>query len=344
MSRQVAGAATHYFTESVERGDICWDEWIGRADRDRRDVAEFIGAAPEAVAFLQNASLGLNIVARSFESSKRVLAVRPEFPSCTTPFLRAGHLLSFIETPISGYVDSDMVNQAIDEHKSDLFVLSAVQYANGFRADLKAIGKVCRERNVIFVVDATQSIGAYGIDMVRDGIGVLVFSGYKWATAGYGNAVLATGSGWKEKLPPLVGWRSAKQAYDLENDRLDLLPTGVGHEMGHPPFPGIFAMGEAIRLFSEPTKVEIEQNILRLTSELRNGLDSFGLNVRSVADPAHRSGITLVELTGAQRIKEELQKRNVWVTARQGGLRISVHTYNNSADIQWLLDELKVLA
>ncbi|NQV73296.1 aminotransferase class V-fold PLP-dependent enzyme, partial [bacterium] len=270
MSRQVAAAATQYFNESVEQGDICWNTWLARADRDRVDVANFIGADSISVAFLQNASLGLNIVARSFDSNIEVLAIKPEFPSCTTPFLRAGHTVTFLDTPASGYVDADMVKTSLSQSSKDVFVLSSVQFANGFRADLQAIGKVCQELGALFVVDATQSIGAFGIDMIRDRIDVLVFSGYKWATAGYGNAVLATGNRWPQtRIPPLVGWRSAKQAYDLENFRLDMLPSGIGHEMGHPPFPCIFAMGEALRLLDEPNSIELESRITGLTLQLR---------------------------------------------------------------------------
>jgi cysteine desulfurase / selenocysteine lyase len=344
MSHQVAKAATQYFKESVEQGDICWNTWLARADRDRVDVGKFIGADSISVAFLQNASLGLNIVARSFESNIEVLAIKPEFPSCTTPFLRAGHTVTFMDTPASGYVDADMVKASLSESPKDVFVLSSVQFANGFRADLQAIGTVCQDLGALFIVDATQSIGAFGIDMVRDHIDVLVFSGYKWATAGYGNAVLATGNRWPQtSIPPLVGWRSAKQAYDLENFRLDMLPGGIGHEMGHPPFPCIFAIGEALRLLGQPKMTELESRITELTIQLREGLSALDLPIRSDGSANHLSGITLIELVNAGEIKFKLQERDVWVTARQGGLRISVHAYNNSADVEWLLRELELL-
>ena len=344
MSHQVAQAAIEYFNESVEHGDICWNTWLKRADRDRVDVAKFIGADSISVAFLQNASLGLNIVARTFDSNIEVLAIKPEFPSCTTPFLRAGHTVTFLDTPASGYVDAEMIKTSLTESHKDVVVLSSVQFANGFRADLKAIGKVCQDMGALFIVDATQSIGAFGVDMVRDHIDVLVFSGYKWATAGYGNAVLATANSWSQtSIPPLVGWRSAKQAYDLENFRLDMLPGGVGHEMGHPPFPCIFAMGEALRLLAEPNMAELESRITDLTRQLREGLSNLNLPIRSDGTPNHMSGITLVDLLNADEIKAKLQERDVWVTARQGGLRISVHAYNNSSDVEWLLRELELL-
>ena len=340
MSRQVAASGIQYFNESVQDGDINWNRWLDRSETDRGDVATFVGASKAATSFLQNASLGLNIVARSLPASSHILAIRPEFPSCTTPFIRAGHAVSFVETAPPGYVDASMVSSALESGSYDLFVLSSVQFANGFRADLESIGKTCRSHGTLFVVDATQSIGAFGIDLERDHIDALVFSGYKWATAGYGNAVLATGGAWPSGIPPLVGWRSAKQAYDLENDRLDMVPSGIGHEMGHPPFPGIFAMGEALRLLSEPPKGAISKRICSLSSYLREGLAEWGIESRSDQTPEHTSGITLALLEDAGAVKNYLQERNIWVTARHGGLRISVHAYNSTEDLDWLLREL----
>ena len=340
MSTQVAEAAISYFRESVEEGDINWNRWIDRSESDRADVAAFVGAAKEAIAFLQNASLGLNIVARSLLPGSRVLAIRPEFPSCTTPFIRAGMEVSFIETAPSGFVDDTMVSKVLKSKRFDIFVLSSVQFANGFRASLESIGRVCRDLGVLFAVDATQSIGAFDINMTRDHIDALTFSGYKWATAGYGNAVLATGGAWPITVPPLVGWRSAKSAYELENDRLDLHHAGIGHEMGHPPFPGIFAMGEALRLLSEPPKGAISERIVGLSTYLRARLKELGIDSRSDPSSEHTSGIVLAEMKDASIIKNQLQERSVWVTARQGGLRISVHAYNSTADVDWLIQAL----
>lgn len=343
MSRQVAAAANRYYTESVEEGDVCWNRWVARADEDRSFVAQTIGCDVGAVSFLQNASLGFNIAALSLPLNSHVLAIEPEFPSCTTPFIRAGHQVSFIPTDQSGFIDTTMLEKAIAKTNPDVFVLSSVQFANGFNADLTTLGQTCRSHGVYFIVDATQSIGAFDVKMDRDFVDVLVFSGYKWATAGYGNAVYATGEYWPAGDPPLIGWRSANNAYDLVNNRLDLLQTGVGHEMGHPPFPGIFTMAEALRLMNEPPAGAISTRIQDLTAYLRRGLEDLGVPIRSHSDPQFVSGITLAEMHEAQAIKKKLEAEQVWVTARQGGLRVSVHAYNNTRDIDWFLASLRTL-
>jgi len=344
MSRQVAAAANRYYTEAVEEGDVCWNRWVKRSDEDRAFVAQTIGCSVDAVAFLQNASLGFNIAALSIKPEAVILALDAEFPSCTTPFIRAGHTVRFVPVPSSGYIDASQLKRAIIDTKPSVFVLSSVQFANGFNADLQSLGQVCRDLGVHFIVDATQSIGAFDVHMGRDSIDVLIFSGYKWATAGYGNAVFATGPHWLQVNPPLIGWRSAHNAYDLVNNKLDLIPSGIGHEMGHPPFPGIFTMAEALRLMKEPPAGAISERIRELTGYLRQGLHALGIPIRSHTDPHHYSGITLAEMKNASRVKKDLEAKNIWVTARQGGLRISVHAYNDTQDIDWFLSELGLCA
>src|SRR5437867_12155053 len=79
-----------------------------------------------------------------------------------------------------GVIDVDDLQRSIAAH-TRVLVTSSVQFATGFRQDLAALGRLCRERNLIFVVDATQGMGVFTIEVVASGIDFLVFSGYTWA-------------------------------------------------------------------------------------------------------------------------------------------------------------------
>ena len=82
-------------------------------------------------------------------------------------------------------IDLEDVQRSITA-ETRILVASYVQFATGFRQDLVSTGRLCRDRKLIFVVDATQGMGVFPIDVVASGIDFLVFSGYKWAQAGYG--------------------------------------------------------------------------------------------------------------------------------------------------------------
>lgn len=343
MASQTAAAAQRYYDESVANGDIGWDAWLERSDQDRVDVARIVGAEPDRISFLPNASLGFNILALGLPSPLRICALDTEFPSCTTPFLRQGASMHFISTQRQGQFELDDLDDALSSG-ADAFVVSSVQFANGFRADLEAISQVCRRHETLLLVDATQSIGAFPIDMQTMGIDALVFSGYKWATAGYGNAVMVTGDRWPSGLPPLVGWRSARDAYALENNRLDMLTDGIAHELGHPPFPGLFTLSEALRLLDETGIEAISQRILELVTTLQSGLHDMGVETRSSRKRQDSSGIVLVEAEDPARVCAALKQRNVWTSAREGGIRVSLHAYNDESDIQGFLEALQAVS
>lgn len=333
MAREVAAAGAAYYTEALAHGDTYWNSWLERTEQARQDVANAVGADPNSVSFLQNASLAMNIVARAIEPGSIVLALDNEFPSCTTPFIRNSCELRFIETDASGYFDADMLKRHISA-KPDVFVISSVQFATGFRVELAELGALCRTAGIMLVVDASQSVGAFPIDMERDVIDVLIFTGCKWATAGYGIAAMVTAPAWMEVEPPLVGWRSARNPYALENDRIDVRRTGIGHEMGHPTFPGIFAMGEAMRQLKKVGIAALASRINGLVQKLRDGFTERGICLRTHQDPRYGSGILLAEVGDPDELCSSLSSDGVWVSSRCGGLRVSAHGYNTDGDIE----------
>lgn len=340
ISDRAASAGRAYYDEAEHRADTAWNEWLHRSDKVREQVASLVGGETSQVSFLQNSSLGLNVIARSFEQPTNVVALDKEFPSCTTPWMRAGHRVRFIETPPDGSFDPCDLRRAL-RPSDQVFVLSSVQFATGFRSNLEQLGSVCENAGVHFVVDATQSICSYELDMVRDHINGLVFSGYKWATAGYGIAVMCLKGELAERQPPLVGWRSADAPYLLENDRLNLSTSGIGHEMGHPTFPGIFTLGAALSLFDEFGVENVSARIDGLCEKLRDRLRDGGFRIVSSLEPGTTSGITLIAVEESDEWAEALQRRNVWVSSRRGSLRISVHAYNNENDLEHLIEAMQ---
>jgi selenocysteine lyase/cysteine desulfurase len=168
----------------------------------------------------------------------------------------------------------------------------------------------------------------------QPGIDALVFSGYKWIGAGYGIAPLYVR---KETLEarglPAVGWRSTKKPYDLTNDRLDLTGEARGFELGHPPFPGIFALNGALQLIDEISIGRIEARVHELTQHLHARMDEAKIPIRSPRAQKHRSGITMVGVDDPAAVAQELKERNVFTSARGESLRVSLHFYNNHDDI-----------
>ncbi|MFB3133411.1 MAG: aminotransferase class V-fold PLP-dependent enzyme [Rhodothermales bacterium] len=340
LSAYAADAAKRYYDEAHTQADVLWDEWLDRAEHVRAQTARFLNADPDEIAFLPNSSLGLNLAAHLFDGEGDVLTTEDEFPSGTLPWLQRGHAVRFLPTDDEGGVSTEAIAEAVETQTRRL-VTSSVQYQTGFRHDLAALGCLCRARDLTFIVDATQGVGAFPLDVRRQQIDVLVFSGYKWATAGYGIAVLYIRKDLlASRALPMVGWRSARTPYALVNDRLDLAAHTTTLELGHPLFPGIFALGGALRLFEEIGSDQITARVHALTAYLHRRLAEHHLTILSTQDPAHRSGITMLGVEDPQQVVDELKAQNIFVAARGRGIRVSLHFYNNHDDVDCFVNAL----
>ncbi len=341
VSDAVAEAGKQYFDDFHQDGDTHWPDWRARAEAIRALAAATLNAEPREIAFVPTASHGLNLLAQMLGGpGVGVLTVAREFPSVTLPWINQGSPVTFLEPADDGAIDLDSAARAVTPETRHL-VISHVQYRTGYRHDLGALRAFCDDNGLTMIVDATQSAGAYPLDVARHRVDALVTSAYKWLGAGYGVAVLYLRDGLRTTLaPPAVGWRSARVPYDMLYDRLDLTDEAEGYELGHPPIPGILALGASLGLLREIGIERIAARIDALTSALHDRAAAKGMRVTSTTVPAARSGITIIALDAAEAAHAELLRRRVFVSRYGDSLRVSLHFYNDESDVERLIDEL----
>ena len=344
LSVVAAREGKRYYDEMAEYGDVAWESWLYQAEQIREKLAAFVNAEARSIAFTYSTSHGMNLIAGMLDRCGDVLCPADEFPSCTLPWLQQRYRVDFVSSRERGVIDLDDIRKSITAN-TRVLVTSFVQFATGFRQDLVALGRLCEERNLTFVVDATQGMGVFPIDVVNSGIDFLVFSGYKWAQAGYGVGGLYVAPRFlSPALFPTAGWWSVRDPEAVVNDRVDLKETAAALEVGCPHFAGIFALGAALTLFEEIGKPRIEERIHELTDRLHGRLDAERLNVASPLKREQRSGITIIEMRDAPDIVKRLAERKIIVSARGKGLRVSVHIFNNFDDIDRLIAALREVA
>jgi len=341
MSRAAAAAGRQYFDEILEGGDTHWPAWLERTEQVRASLAALLHATPGEIAFMPTASLGMNLIAQMLaRPGGRILVADREFPSVTLPWLNLGAELTVLPLAEDGSVDVQDVERHIDA-RTTAIVASHVQYQTGFRYDLGALRDICHRHGLRLVVDATQSVGAWPIDVARDGIDALVFSGYKWTTAGYGVAGLFVSQLLLDSIAlPVVGWRSARTPSAMIYDHLDLARSAHALEAGHPPFPGIFALGASVSLLAEIGVARIAERVDALTAKLHDGLSAQGHDIASPRHREARTGITLVPVGDAAALKAQLMQAGVFVSSVDDRLRVSLHFYNDETDIAAFLAQL----
>jgi cysteine desulfurase / selenocysteine lyase len=338
LSLYAAREGKRYYEEMLLHGDVAWDHLLTQTEEVRQKLANLLHAQAEELAFTYSSSHGMNLIAQILAGRGEVLAPADEFPSSTLPWLQQQYAVHFLASRERGIIELQDIEDAIGP-RTRILVVSYVQYATGFRQDLFSLGQLCRKRDLILVVNATQAVGALPIDVAACEIDFLVFSGYKWALAGYGVAGLYISRRFLDTRQfPVAGWWSARDPEAvIINDRLNLKDTAAELEVGCPHFAGIFALGGALDLFAEIGAERIERRVHELTDYLHTRVAGAGLKIASAANKNQRGGITIVETSDAQKTVQALAEKKIIISARGKGIRVSLHIFNNFEDIDRLL-------
>ncbi len=341
LSFRVRDAVDRYQTRRALKGIEPYP-WIMKTVQETRELlAQMLHARADQMAFVLNTSDGLNILAQgiAWKPGDRVLLNDLEFPANVYPFLnlqRQGVEVDVIRTK-DAKVTKDEIAENLTE-KTKLVSLSHVQFATGAKADLTAIGKLCRERDILFAVDAIQSLPHSEIDVQRDNIDFLSSGSHKWMMADTGAAFIYAGDRALERIHQAsLGWTSIDDPFDFTL-RPDELRTGAARfENGTLNFAGITALNASLKFFFEFGLKEIERNVLDLSGYLINRLQQRGVEVITPKDERERAGIVSFNFPDAEKVFERLHKQNIIISLRQGRLRVSPHFYNTEEELRKLM-------
>ena len=344
VPRPVMEAATSFYREMMEGGDARWDEWLERREIVRSRIAEFINAEPDEIAFTTNTSSGMNLIVDALEDRGRVITSDLEFPVSTITWLHRGIHVHQVES-VDGEFRIENLQRAMSNETASI-CLSHVQYSNGFRADLEELGR--SKQNHTLVINASQSAGAFQIDVKRMQIDALCTTGHKWMLSAYGSGfVYLSRKLLDETRARSIGWMSVVDPFKMHSREFNVRRDAAARaEIGCPHFAGIFALGAAVDYLSRIGTQKIEQRVLALNRYLTGRLSEEGWQVLSpLRDEKSRSGETLVAMTHPKQVVAHLARRSIAVTEKPQGIRIATHFFNNEADIERLivaLDEIRM--
>lgn len=328
--RPVAEAVQGFYRDLEQSGDVRWDAWLERVEAIRARVAAFIGADPDEIAFVPNTSTGMNLIADLVADAGPVLSDEMEFPAVTLPFVHRGVPVHFVPA-VEGVlrVESFSVEYAA---RAATMAISHVQFSNGSRHELAAFGAAKAHRH--FVVCASQSLGAFPVDVKAASIDALASAGHKWLCAGYGAGLLYVARALLEKFPPrAIGWLSVHDPFSFENRHVRLLPSNRRVEMGCQPFGPIFALGAAVDYLSAIGVDKISERVLYLNELLTFRLERKGFALLSPGGD-YRSGQSLVQVADPNGCVAFLRDKGILVTPKPEGIRISTHFYNSEEDVE----------
>lgn len=347
LSLPVYEAMQNYTKDLLEHGLVHWREWGEAVDRVRELAAQLIHAQPHEIAFAANTSTGLSFVANGLDwrAGDNIVTADCEFPANQQPWFRLQKAFG-VEIRQAherdGRLETEEILRLIDD-RTRVVTLSFVEYASGFRNDLATIGRSCRERNVLFVVDAIQGLGALQLDVEECCIDALSADAHKFLLGPDGVAVFYVSDRILNRLAPTVlGWMSVKKPFDFTAQEQEFADGARRFEPGALNTAGIMGLGASIKLMLQIGTAEIERYLLELTDYLCDGLTRIGYRVVSSRQSGEASAVVCCTHEGftAEFLHHHLEAQRIIVTPRLGRLRISPHFYNTHADIDALLAAL----
>src|SRR5262249_39184346 len=227
---------------------------------------------PLDVAFVKNTSEGVGFVAEGlpWRPGDNMVTAAEEYPANVYPWMNLqGRGVEVRRVASRGpRVELDDIRAAIDG-RTRLVSLSFVEFASGFRNDLDAVGALCRERGVLFFVDAIQGLGVLPLDVRRTPVDFLAADGHKWLLGPEGAGVFYVRRELVEQLHPVaVGWNSVVGAWDFSTINFQLKPHAGRWEGGTLNVGGVVALGASLGLLLEAGVAAVAERVLELTDYL----------------------------------------------------------------------------
>lgn len=337
---EVARAGVRVYESLLAGGDAEWSALFADAERARASLAELAGCHAQELAFTQNTSHSVSLVAQMLWDAghRSVVAMEDEFPASTIPFLHRGFDVRFVKPDAQGQYSYEDIGDALEGR--EVLVSSHVMYRTGTALDPVRLGEVAKAHGAHFVLCATQSLGALQVDFHASGAAFLTGTSHKWMCAGFGAGYLAMREDLFGQLPwPSAGWQSNRHPFRMRNNVLDLVDSARVLEPGTLSLGPVLAMGAAARLWLEVGPSLVEKRVRHLTRALRGRLRDEGFDAPD-ADDAALSGITVVAHDEAEKACAFLRSRQVSASPRGAGIRLSVHAYNDEKDLDRVIEVL----
>lgn len=322
-------------TEGTEK-----DRWTALVESTRGKIAKLIGSETNEVSFVKNTSEAICIAAEGihFSSGDNVIINDLEHTPEPWLYLRRKGVDVRVAKSENGRLDPKNVFGLVDSKTRAIF-MSHVTYHTGFRNDLATYGKFCRERNIIYVVDAIQSLGAVRCDVHKLGVSILACGGHKWLFGPHGTGFLFCS---RDVLPQISATHVAynSPAVKLLKDSSGA-PSSLSidesdarkFEFGQPNYEGLSGLEKGLDIILECGLDKIEKRVLDLTGRLQDGLRQTGATVLTSRKDSERAGIVIVSEPDPKGLIAYLDAAKVKASPRAYGARLSPDFYNSTEEI-----------
>ena len=347
LPRRVAEAIAEYAREAAT-GDQEKFVWPAILDKGRKLGAQLLNCQSEEVAFVGPTSLGLSFVASGLKLRRgdNILIYFEDYPSNVYPWMalaEQGVQVRLMNTRGLGLVRPKDVMGQVDEN-TRLVALASCHFISGYRIDLRGIGQYLRERNVLFCLDAIQTLGAFPTTV--ETVDLLAADAHKWLLGPCGAGVLYVRGAVQERInPPIYGWNNVRCPDYVAQEQIVLRSGSQKYEAGTHNLVGLVGLLAAMELILELGVENIARELLRKRAQLVPALQAKGCTVLQADAPAENAGAIVSFYrpgTDLAALHKKLSDAGVVTSLRtdragQKYIRLSPHFYNTDAELERVL-------
>ncbi|HET8706381.1 MAG TPA: aminotransferase class V-fold PLP-dependent enzyme [Pseudomonadales bacterium] len=328
-------AVQQFAEENSHFGAARYENWLKKEHALRLKLKQLINAeSSEEIAFQKNTSEGLSTIAYGlhWNPGDEIIISDEEFPSNRIVWesLEQQYGVIVKKIPLQQNAPEQSLLAAFSP-RTRLLAISSVQYGSGIKVNLQTLGAACRNTNVLFCVDAIQSLGAHAVDVQSAHIDFLVADGHKWMLGPEGIAVFYCR---KSRLDLLqvrqFGWHMIEHIGDYARQDWAVARSARRFECGSPNMLGIYALDASLSLILDVGLSQIEQSIAKLIAQFETQLLALpGISLLTPQSAEQRAGIITFKHShiDPEMLFSALKAQNMVCAMRGGGIRFSPHFY-----------------
>lgn len=335
-------AVNNFADENCTSGSTHYPDWIKKETALREKLAQLINAADSKdIALVKNTSEGLSMVAFGYpwKAGDNVVIPSHEFPSnriVWEALKSKGVEVRQIDIFPEANPEEKLI-QAIDK-RTRIVSVSSVHYAHGLRLNLTQIGEVCRQRHVLFCVDAIQSIGAIKTDVEAIYADFVIADGHKWMLGPEGLALFYSREEAREQLQlNEYGWHMIEDPHDFNQENWRIAQSAQRFECGSPNMICTQALYESINLILDYGLSHIESNVINNSIFMQNTIKSSkNLTCVSADKEGRFAGIVSFKHASipSDKLYNYLMANNIMCANRGDAVRYSPHFYTSQNQIE----------
>lgn len=334
--------------------EISQEHFFDTAETVRKRFAQLINCSDyEQIAIMPSVSYGMasvvkNILKKEVPKHKtKVVLVGEEFPSdvyswrelvAENPQLSIKTINSPSQLNNRGQIWNLELLEALNQ-EALLVCISPTHWADGTLFNLEKIKEKCLENDILFIIDATQHLGAYAFDIQKIQPDFLVAATYKWLLGPYGTTLAYFGKYFDDGVPLEQTWIGRKNSQDFKNlihYQSDYQEGAFRYNMGEfSNFINLPMVEKALDLLIQWQPGEIQNYAKNLEKPYIERLRKAGYWIENEDfRAAHLFGIRLPENIKIETIQKALSDQKIFVSYRGNAIRLSINVWNDGNDME----------